>query len=254
MSGKYENKPTGKKKSRKWPWIVLLAVLLLLAGMLANALIDQKTDMPGAEATEAADTMPTAAAETGKTSFSLGEDLEIVKLGKYAGVYMEDGSDEVVSGIMMIIVENKGENTLQYAEITLSGTAGDAIFKLSTLKPGEKAVVLEANRKEYSPTDAYTNAIMDNTVFFEESVSLMEDTFEIQPLDGGFNITNISGEDITGDITVYFKNAADGMYYGGITYRGKIEGGMKAGEIKQIMSRNFTASGTAVVFVTIAES
>ena len=41
------------------------------------------------------------------------------------------------------------------------------------------------------------------------------------------------------------------VYIGGITYSGTIKDGMKAGETKQIMSENFTASNTKIVFINI---
>lgn len=250
MSHKYEKKKTGKKRLSPLIWVLLAAVVL--ACVLLARLSPESAADPGTEAAESNETA--SATVEGKTSFALSNDLEITRLDAYTGAYVEDGSNDVVSGVLMIVVRNNGDQTLQYAEITLSGTGEDAHFKLSTLKPGEQAVVLEADRRTHGPTDAYTSAAASNVVFFSEPISLMEDTFTIQPLDGGFNITNISGEDITGRITVYFKNTADGMYYGGITYRGSIDGGMKAGEIRQIMSKNFSASGTEVVFVTITES
>jgi len=251
MSGKYEkrNPKTKRSASRKWVWLLLAA--LVLACVLLIRLPDVETGSPDPTATET--NAATAAAE-GRTSFSLPNDLEVTKMGAYTGLYMEDGSDDLVSGVMMIIVQNNGDQALQYAEITLSGPVGDARFKLSTLKPGEQMVVLEADRKAYQKTDVYTDAVSDKVAVFGEPISLQEDKLQIQPLEGGFNITNISGQDISGKITVYFKDFADDMLYGGITYRGNIEGGLKAGEIRQIMSGNFSASGSRVVFVTIAEN
>lgn len=184
---------------------------------------------------------------------SAGHDLGITAITSYSGPYYEDGSDEEVSGVMMIQVTNYGEGPVQYAEITLSGEAGDALFKLTTLFPGESMNVLEANRKTYTEGDQYTSATSSNVAYFQQEISLHEDVLKVQALDGGFNISNISEEDITGDIVVYFKNQADRELMGGITYRGTIEGGLKSGEIRQVMSSKFTASGTRVMFITIAE-
>ena len=65
------------------------------------------------------------------------------------------------------------------------------------------------------------------------------------------NITNISGNDITGDVVIYYKNASSDMLYGGITYRVTVTGGLKAGEIKQLTGSHFSASGSRIMFVTI---
>ena len=82
-------------------------------------------------------------------------------------------------------------------------------------------------------------------------MSLQEDKLQLQVLDGALNVINISGEDITGDVVIYYKNAAADVYYGGITYRVRIEGGIKADEIKQIMASHFSDSGSKVMFVTV---
>lgn len=257
MSGKFSKKRT-KKKSLRGLWIVLIAVAAIFALVIGMALLTGNGEKSVSYATpDSQEPMVSVPEEitapVSITEYILANTLRIDNLGSYTGIYMEDGSDELVSGIMRITVTNIGDQALQYADVTLSGPAGEAEFKFSTLKPGESAVVLEANRKPYSNTDVYTTAATSGIVFFQEELSLQEDKLQIQPLDGGFNITNVSGEDIAGEITVYFKDSAAGMYYGGITYRGRVQGGMKAGEIRQIMSENFSDSGTTVVFITITE-
>lgn len=263
---------SGKKKSnqntRGWIlWVVLVlaafaAGFLILGPMILNQDAPKPPKGDTTETTEAGETIPDPSAEPpytfveeveGVTSFTLDQGLEVTRYGKYIGLYMEDGSDDFVTDVMMIEVKNTGDRDIQYAQITLTGPAGDAEFTLSTLKPGDSMVVLEANRKSYADGDEYTEASAKNVAFFSEPLSLMEDQLLIQPLEGGFNITNISGADITGDIAVYFKDVAGEQYYGGITYVCRIEGGMKDGEIRQIMSANFTDSGSEVVFVRIGQ-
>lgn len=253
MSGKYE-------KKNKSGLVVLILALVMVAAVTAVLLLNPEGLLPEVATEQTAQTgQPQNATgsaglvEQEKVSFVLSQGLEITGLGSYTGIYMEDGSNELVSDILMIRVTNAGDAAVQYAQITLSGEDGKAAFTLSTLRPGETAVLLETNRKPYSAADRYDTAEAFNVAVFPETPVCHEDRIRIQPLDGGFNITNISDADITGDIVVYFKNYANGLYYGGITYRGRIEGGLRAGEIRQIMSGNFTAEGTAVVFVTIAE-
>ena len=183
-------------------------------------------------------------------SFDLGDNLEITDMGAYTGIYMEDGTDEIVSGIMMIVVTNHSENTLQYAEIKVSGEDSEASFSLSTLMPGASAVVLEKNRLKFKESDKYTTATAENVTFFSEDLSLHEDVLKIQPLDGALNVTNISDKDISGEVIIYYKNSAADMFYGGITYRARVEGGLKAGETKQVMTNHFSAKGSTILFVT----
>lgn len=184
--------------------------------------------------------------------FDTGSNLHITEISSYSGAYMEDGSDEEVKDIIMIQVENRAELPLQYAEITLTSEEGESLFKLSTLNPGEKVMVLEANRKEFDKKEEFTQAVSENVAFFETTLNTCEDIFQIQGLDGGLNIKNISGEDVRDEIVIYFKDFKDGELMGGITYRGRIENGLRAGEIQQMMSENFTQDHTKVMFVTIA--
>ena len=55
-----------------------------------------------------------------------------------------------------------------------------------------------------------------------------------------------------GDIYIYYKNFSGGIYYGGITYRVKIEGGLKSGEIRQLMSTHYYEEASEILMVTYA--
>ena len=178
--------------------------------------------------------------------------LEVTVIDSYSGPYMEDASDEPISEVMMIQVINTGEKDIQYAEIVLSGECEeDAVFKLSTLKKGQTMTVLESTKKEYKERDKYTQITPANVAYFQNKPRLYPDELEIQPLDGGLNVANVSDEDIDEEIIIYFKDCDGDMLMGGITYRGRIEGGIKAGEMCQLMSENFTKDNTAVMFITI---
>ena len=240
--------------------IVLLSVLLIFMLLLAWGLHNTKepastepgtaTTMPETFPSEQT-TVPTLEVQTEHVESYLGKGLALLEVGKYTGIYMEDGTDEAVSDVLMLIVSNEGDQDIQYAEITIPTSGGDAQFSLSTLPAGEKIVLLEQNRMSWSADEDYSNAEAKNIAVFSEKVTLCEEQLECQTLDGVINITNISGKDITGDITVYYKNAAADLLYGGITYRIRLEGGLKADEIRQIMASHFTRSGSRIMFVTI---
>lgn len=260
MSGKFIKKKQKSKKKGLPRWLIaLLVVLFALVALVVVALLEYEEEVPQTETTLPSSTGTSQSPldeavlqPSADIHFDLGDGLAITRMGSYAGIYMEDGSDEIVSNVMMIVVTNNGEDTLQYAQITLSGENADAEFALSTLAPGASVVVLEANRREYANAESFTEATAYNVVFFKEDLNSYSDVFQIQPLDGGFNITNISDEDITGKIAIYYKYVSGELYYGGITFRGSIDG-MAAGEIRQIMSNHFSASGTAVMYITISE-
>ena len=180
----------------------------------------------------------------------LGNGLVITDIGKYTGIYMEDGTDELLSGILMMVVTNTNDVDLQYAEIELILRDGSASFSLTTLPAGASAVLLEMNRMEYDSSEPYDNAVTNHVAWFSEPLSLHEDRIQIQALDGVMNISNISDADITGDIVIYYKNCSADMFYGGITYRVRITGGLGTGEIRQIKADHFSENGSKVMFVT----
>lgn len=260
MSGKYVK----KKNKQKTQWGVLLIVIGCLAAVCA-AVGWLLTDNP--PVSDSGTLSPTTIRETTPTevtapihldaveevSINLGSGMRITDVGKYTGIYMEDGSDEIVSGILMIAVTNEGEDVIRYAEISMPVGERTAHFSLSTLPVGCTVILLEQSRMAYEAGD-YTSAVAENVVLFDAPLDLCADRLKIQILDGAINVSNISGADIAGDIVIYYKNSAADVYYGGITYRVRLEGGLKSGELKQIMASHFSDTGSTIMFVTCGES
>ena len=267
MSGKYLSKEKSKKRPKGGMGKVIaliLALAVLCAAVIFLIVYDpqQPAGQPDGEqinpeqseqqenenvAETQAVVQQTPAQEQ---NFELDRGLQITKVGSYTGAYMEDGSDEVVSDILMIMVTNSGEEYIQYAEIELSGENGTAIFSFSTLYPGETMVVLEKNRLACADEVRYTTATLTRMAAFSETPSLCEEQLKIQLLDGAINVTNISGNDITNEIIIYYKNCTDGLYYGGITYRIRIAEGLKADETRQMLAEHFSGDGSKIMFVT----
>ena len=235
----------GKREKKQTPW--------LLIGVTALCLIGAAVFLFGSE-----DPVPAEPEQPGisienvdTTDVQLGSGLVVSDIGSYTGLYMEDGSDEILAKILMLVVTNTAEKTVQYAEIALTDGEKTADFTLTTLPPGESAVLLEKNRMLYEDGKTLSQISARNVAFFPQEPTLCEDKLALQALDGMLNVTNISGEDIIGDVVVYYKNASADMLYGGITYRVTISGGIKAGEIRQIMAGHASASGSRIMFTTI---
>lgn len=253
-----------KKKQTKSLGILIVLVLVIL-GCIAMAILQSHrsgTPVPTPQGTGrkpvptgSAQTVPTltepAATEPQKT-IDLGYGLQITDSGRYTGLYMEDGSNEIVSDVMMVVVENTGEEDIQLAEFTALSGGEEYRFRLTNLAVGERAVLLEQERRASSGA-ALDSAVLGNAALFPEPMELYEDTIEIGGLEGMLNVQNISDADISGDICIYYKYAAQDIYYGGITFRVRIEGGLKAGELRQIPAGHFSPDGCAVVQVTIYE-
>lgn len=180
---------------------------------------------------------------------SLGSALKLTLVGEYDGVFMEDGSNDEITNALAIVLQNDNYNDLQYAEIYLDYGDFTASFTATNVPSGSSVLLLEKNRtlsKERLPNKYYT----ENLVFFDEKMSVAEDVFEINGTDGAINIKNISDKDIDGDVVVSYKNYANDMFYGGITYRITVTGGIKAGEMKQAPAGHFSSSSSKVLTAT----
>ena len=206
---------------------------------------------PDVEYTEPA-TRPTeqADAPTEPQGVDLGSGIVITDYIRYSGPFLEDRTDEAVSDVLAIRVTNTGEEYIQTMDIVLSDGETKARFSLSTLFPGETVIVPEANRMPFTDVPEFTKAATESVALFDGHPGMCTDRIAIQCLDGVMNITNISGEDITEDIFVYYKNYIDGVYCGGITYRLRLTGGLKAGEIRQGSAAHFDRENSRIVFVT----
>lgn len=246
MKGKYS-----KKKERKNPLMIVLLLVLLAAAVGAAIwwMMQEEQPAPDSGASKPSETIGnTAASEPEKetlkldaietVSINLGHGLILEDVASYTGAYMEDGSNEIVSGVMMILVTNTAEDDLQHAKIAVSDGAEIYDFDVSDLPAGASAVLLEKNRKSM-PAETPTSATAENVVFFAEPMSAKADLFAISGMEGALNIRNISDTDITGDIYIHYKYRSQDVYYGGIAFRAKVEGGLKSGEIRQIMTGHF---------------
>lgn len=256
MSGKFSKTKT-KKKKHTGLWIALaLALALLLAVILLVPSQPKEESYTSQTVNQGGMQVVTSKENKGSNlSVLLRDCLEIQSVGGYTGTYMEDGTDELVTDVLMLKVVNVGEEAVEYAKITMKLGDETAEFALTTLQPGATVILLEKNRMAYDKSVNYRDAEVtcDNLALFDKPLSLNEDKISIQTLKGAINVTNISGEDISGRITVYYKNMAAGIYYGGITYRITLEDGLKAGEIRQIMASHFNESGSEILFVNITQ-
>ena len=182
----------------------------------------------------------------------LGYDLELQGVGRYAGLYLEDGSNDPVSDTLMIKIKNTGEKDLQLARLSLTYSDFTAQFEITNLPAGRSVVVLEKNRHEYADESHLSVAISD-VVFLATQMDVPDQTYEITGLPGAINLKNCSASDISDDIYVYYKYIADNELYGGITFRAKIEGGLRSGEISQITSSHFDPNHCIILSVNTGE-
>lgn len=262
--GKYDMK--NQKNTSSLPvWVIggcviLVAVLIVVIGLLRNGTPidtpDPTNSTPAVTTTPTVTTQPTVPPTTEPVADDviarLNGDLSVIHIGKYAGIYMEDGSDEVVSDLMMLVLRNDGTQDLQLARISLHYSDYTAQFEVTNLPAGESVVLLEKNRLPYDSAD-FLSAEVANVVHFPTPMSMMEDQFEITGGDGYLDVTNISDSDISGEIFIYYKNSATDLLYGGITYRARISNGIRAGETVRVTTNHYYADACRLLMVTYSE-
>lgn len=255
-----------KKQStdpRKWLWLVLTvaAICLCVLIMFSSGQGEGSVQIPIEETKtlveSTADTQVNSTASvtesvenTSPSIIMLDDGLEITSMGSYTGIYMEDGSDELVSDVMYLTVTNRGEEDIEYAEFTAQSAEHTYSFSVSTLPVGMGAVLLEKERKPYDADQRYV-VTAEKVAHYQYPLELHEDLLAFQILDGAINVINQSDDDIEDDIVIYYKNYSNDLLYGGITYRIRLEGGLQAGEVRQIMAKHFSDTGSRIMFVTI---
>lgn len=221
---------------------VLVFSMLLTLGACGNQNPDS-TDP--AQTTPVTDPLPT---DNNQTAF-LGNHLYITDIGNYTGAYMEDGSNEVISDVLMIILKNESEQSLQLARISLQYADFTANFEVTNLPAGESAVLLEKERHEYV-SDNFLQARADNVVFFKEPMSLREDKLKISGGKGSITVENLTNETL-GEIYIYYKNSSVDLFYGGITYRARVDAGLEPGKSETVMTNHYHSSASTIVDVQI---
>lgn len=237
--------------------LVVVAILVILLVVVALTTFIKPKNTDGAVTTTT--TTPTTAPDptfstqaneeiVGQTAF-LGNNLYITKIGKYSGAYMEDGSNEYVSDVMMAILENQGENDLQLARIELVYADFTANFEVTNLPAGESVVLLEKNRHAYV-SDSYLQANINSETFYAEPMNLKEEQVKVTGGKREITVENISDETL-GKIFVYYKSCAADQLYGGTTYRVSVEAGLEPGTSTTIHTGHYYETASTIVLVEI---
>lgn len=255
------------KKSKFSPKKVLLISLLalLLAVIIALCIwgaqlakLAEIPDLPNVTETPSQTEQSNPGAEMPEINVQEDEEtmlasgLQIDYVGSYAGIYMEDGSDEIVSDVMMMILTNATEDDLQLARIYLYYPDFVAEFEVTNLPAKASVVLLEKNRHSMVEQE-YEMIDVQSVLFFETPMSMMEDTLQIVGGKGYLDVTNISNKTTPENVFIYYKNSATDLLYGGITYRARIEQPIKPGETVRVMTKHYHSESCRLIMVTCGE-
>lgn len=152
------------------------------------------------------------------------KNMEIVSIGDYSGKFMEDGSDENKDSVLAMVIKNTSKEVIDYGEITLkiSGKSNTIKFKVTNLKPGACALVMESSGKvDFNPEDKYVYINSKSSTI--SKLPTMDSEIAVTTKDKKITVKNLSDKNLN-TVYVYYKTISPGnCYLGGITYRAKFE-------------------------------
>ena len=236
-----------RKSNRIWKIAIGFAALTLVAALTLLLLIHFDV-LPIGAGMDQKDFLGDAQVLRQDTE-QLGHGLELLGVGRYVGTYLEDGSLDSVSDVLMVRIKNTTERDLQLARLSLVYEGFTAEFEITNLPAGRTVVGLEKNRKPFVD-QKYLSMSLSGIAFFQQQMDIPTDRYEITGMDGALNVKNISAEDVSADVYVYYKYVAAEDFYGGITFRVKIAGGLKAGEMRQVASKHFDPETCMILAIT----
>ncbi len=178
-----------------------------------------------------------------------GDGIELKSISSYDGPFLEDGSDESVSGVMQATVSNNGENDIEFAYLRVTDKEGNVYsFKITCLLRGETMTVLEENRTEYKSDMGFETAKLENVAEFVSVPDLHSDIFAL--LINGNTVTVINDDVVAhSNICICYKNYNGEIISGGITYRISIPY-LEAGESAEVSTAHFDDSTSRCIFIT----
>ena len=177
------------------------------------------------------------------------KNMEILSIGQYSGKFLEDGSDKDKENILAIVVKNTSDKVIDYGEITMkiSGKSGTLKFKVTNLKPGASALVMESSGEvEFNTQDRYIYVGSNSNTI--KSTSLKEDEVAITTKGNKITVENLTDKNIN-KVYVYYKTVSPGnCYLGGVTYRLKLQN-VRSGKSVSAESRHFSNLSSEIIKV-----
>ena len=181
------------------------------------------------------------------------KNMEISSIGQYSGKFLEDGSDTDKENILAIVVKNTSDKVIDYGEITMkiSGKSGTLKFKVTNLKPGASALVMESSGEvEFNTNDKYIYVGSNSNTI--KTISLKEDQIAITTKGNKITVENLTDKNIN-KVYVYYKTVSTGnCYLGGVTYRLKLQN-VRSGKSVSAESRHFSNLSSEIIKVETAK-
>ena len=181
-----------------------------------------------------------------------GYDLTIEKLAPYNGMFVEDGSNANVKNVAMLLVNNSGDDPVEYTRISIVFGQEELLFDISALPAGEKLVVQEKNGKTISEGKAASASALvvrrANMEMSESKVSVKDNG------DNTLTIKNLTDETIP-TIRVFYKYYMEdeNLFVGGIAFTVRVSR-LGAGASVTLQPSHYTSQTSRVVMVLTYDS
>lgn len=219
------------------------------------------TTKPTSKPTSSTSTVPTVSVTptmpTTKPALNLpyqipGTGLIIEEIRSYDGIYVEDGTNQKITGVAMILLRNLGKNDVDLADITLHYGEFTREFRVTSLPKGMSVVVQEKNRNPVAAgklekcTANVINAVKD----FQLSPSQISIT---ENADNSLVIKNLTSKDLP-SIRLFYKYfmEEEQLLVGGVTFSANVTD-LKAGQSKTIKPTHYLTGASTIVMVQTYE-
>lgn len=173
----------------------------------------------------------------------MGTCLLAVETIRYDGPFWEDGSNQEVSGVAALVVENQGGLMVSGGAVIVETGKERMVFEISFLPPGGKVLVLEKDRKPFTYQTPITCYGWTKEEYPENPGLVCAESLGLN----GMTLTNHTGCTVP-TIEVQYKNydPETGMYMGGISYY-VVEKDLMPRESRLINPINFDARESRIV-------
>lgn len=176
-----------------------------------------------------------------------GSNLVVENAASYDGLFIEDGSDESISGVTVLLLRNAGNTGIEYAEVSIERDGIPLQFIVSDLPAGGTVVVQEKNKTLYQEGNWTTcTAKVAEVPEFEMS----EDRVRVEETgEQTLTITNLTDETIP-SVRIFYKFylADEDTYVGGITYTVQITN-LEAGSSQSVSPSHYLKGSSKVMMI-----
>ncbi len=172
-------------------------------------------------------------------------DMVIMNLAAYDGAFYEDGTGREVVNVAALMLQNRGEDLIPYAHITVDTETGRYTFDATMIPPGSSVLIPEKNGQTLGTTEII-NYFGWNTVCPEDTLQAVA---VCETLDGDLVLENM-GDTALWNTTLFYRiYMEDGDYYmGGMAFETQIDH-IPLGECVRILPEHYVMGYSQVVYV-----